>query len=449
MRNNLMGEGKISVLLFKFSVPAIVGMMVNALYNMVDRIFIGNAPILGPDGLAGITLAFPLMLLMLALGVLSGIGGATLFSLYLGEGKPEESKKVLAQAFFMLISTAFIYMVFGQVFLDQVLALLGGESAILPYAKSYLRVILMGTVFQVTSMGLNNFIRADGNPKMAMFTMFIGAGLNIVLDALFIFGFGMGMTGAALATVLAQGVSFTWVLSYFLGSKARISLDLKGFRPQREIALAIVALGLPGFLLQLASSLLNSVLNKSLLFYGGDLAVSAMGAVNSLQTFFIMPIIGLNQGALPLISFNFGARQITRVKETVKLAILAASAIAIISFLLTRFFPVQLVSLFNRDPALLILGRKAIQTWFLGMPLVGFQIIAAHFFQAIGRPKSAMLLTLSRQVLFLIPSVLLLPRFWGLDGLLFAAPLADFFATLITGLWFYLSIRKLSEAPLT
>lgn len=443
--HNPLGTDKISTLLIRFSIPAIVGMLVSALYNIVDRIFIGNAADIGKNGLAGITIGFPLMLITLAMGVLFGVGGATLFSMRLGQKREEEAEKVLGNSFVLLVLSGTAYMIFGQVFLEPLLKLFGASETILPYSMDYMRIIFFGVVFQMLSMGLNHFIRADGSPKIAMYTMFLGAGTNIVLDPLFIYVFKMGMGGAAWATIIAQGISATWVVLYFFGKRSRIKFHVKNFVLSRPIVIKIMSLGLPGFLLQLAGSLLNTLLNRNLLMYGGDVAVSGMGVINSIQTLLLMPIIGLNQGVQPLVSFNFGAEKYDRVKKAIKLAMIAATVIVSFGFIITRLFPKQLVSMFNQDPELLAFGDMAIYSWFLMLPLVGFQIIGANFFQAIGRSKSAMFLTLTRQIIFLIPAVLLFPRIWGIQGLLYAAPFADVLSTLLTGTFFFMVMKDLTK----
>lgn len=439
--HNPLGTESINKLILQFSLPAIVGMVINALYNIVDRIYIGNTADLGANGLAGITLGFPLMLIQLAIGVLFGIGGATLFSMRLGQKKPEEAKKVLSSAFILLVTSALIYTVVGLVFLEPLLRLFGASDAVLPYSLEYMRVIFIGTVFQVVGLGLNHFVRADGSPKIAMYTMFLGAGTNILLDPLFIYGFGWGMFGAAFATIIAQAFAATWVLLYFTGKKSKVHLDLKHLVLDNALVKQIVSLGLPSFLLQLAGSLLNSLLNRNLTLYGGDLAISGMGIINSIQTFMFMPIIGLNQGVQPIISFNFGAQNFDRVKKAVKLAIIYATGIASLGYLVTRFFPSQLVSVFNQDPQLLAFGKNALTVWTLAFFLVGFQVIASTFFQAIGRSKMAMFLTLTRQVILLIPAILLFPILWGLNGLLYAAPFSDVLAAALTG-FFFLKVYK-------
>ncbi len=445
---NPLGEEKVLKLLVKFSVPAIVGMMVNALYNIVDRIFIGNSSDLGSNGLAGITIGFPIMIILLSIGVLFGIGGATLFSIRLGEEQKDEAENVLGNAFSLLIISGLVFMISGHIFLRPLLSSFGASEVVLPYSMEYMRVIFSGAIFQIVSIGMNNFIRADGNPKMAMMTMFLGAGINIVLDPIFIYVFKMGMRGAALATILAQLISAIWVVTYFLGDRGRNKLKLKYMKLRADIVTKTIALGLPGFLLQLSNSLLNAILNKTLFIYGGDVAVSGMGIINSLQTLFLMPIVGIRQGSQPIISFNYGAKKYSRVKEAVKFAIIGGTSIILVGYIIIRLFPEQMIALFNQEPELLEFGRNAILSWFLCAPVIGFQIIAASFFQAIGRSKSATFLTLTRQVVFLIPAIIVFSRLWGLKGLLYAAPFADFFSALVTGVWFYFGIRELKEEPI-
>lgn len=441
-QKNPLGEERIYKLLMSFSIPAIVGMTVNSLYNVVDRIFIGNSPDLGMDGLAGITIAFPIMIILMSIGILFGVGGATRFSIKLGEGEKDKAENTLGNVFTLLILSALILTILGQIFLEPIVVAFGASKAVIPYSIDYLRVILFGSVFQMTGMGLNNIIRADGNPRIAMITMFFGAGVNIILDPIFIYGLKMGMAGAALATVLAQSLSFTWVVLYFIGKRSNNKLKFKYMKLKLDIVKRIVSLGLPDSALQLANSLLNTILNRSLLFYGGDIAVSVMGIINSLMMLLLLPVIGLRQGLQPIISFNYGAKKYSRVTQAVKLAIIVATCMVVFSYVITRIFPEQLIGLFNQEPEMIAFGTKAIKAWFLLMPVVGFQIIASSFFQAIGKYKVASFLTLTRQLIFLIPALLIFPRLWGIDGLIHAAPFADFFSFLLTSTWFIIWFKK-------
>ncbi|MBX8937236.1 MATE family efflux transporter [Enterococcus gilvus] len=442
---NPLGTEKISKLLWRFSIPAIIGMVVNALYNVVDRIYIGHAPGLGANGLAGITIGFPIMIILLSIGILFGVGGATLFSMKLGEGKSEEAELALGNAFSLLVFSGLLFMVMGHLFLSPVLSAFGASEQVLPFAMSYMRIIFSGAVFQIVSIGLNNFLRADGQPKLAMITMFMGAGVNIILDPVFIYVFDMGMAGAAFATILSQFISMVWILSYFLSKRSHHQIQVKNMAIKAHVATRITALGMPNFLLQLGNSVLNVVLNMTLLNYGGDIAVSGMGIVNSIQTILLMPITGLVQGAQPIISFNFGAKKFKRVKETQKYAILVATIIVCLGWLATRIMPEQLVRMFNNEPELLTFGAKALQIWFLCLPVIGFQIVASNFFQATGRTRQAIFLTLTRQIILLIPAILLFSQMWGMDGLLHAAPFADAGAGLLTGVFYVIGVKRLSK----
>ena len=314
--NNILGYESILKLLYKFSLPAIIGMLVSAMYNVVDRIFIGNSPDLGANGLAALTICFPAMIIMMSTGILFGQGGATLFSINLGKKNYEKSDRVLGNATALLIIFGLLITIFGQVFLNKLLIWFGASPAILPHAKEYMRIILIGTVFQVVSMGMNNFLRADGKPKMSMITMLVGAGLNVILDPIFIYALRMGMSGAAIATIISQFVSMVWSIHHFLKRDALHRTQLRYMRLDRDLALEITSLGMPGFLIQLFSSILNLILNNALVIYGGDIAVSGMGIVTSIATLLGLPVIGLNQGLQPIVSFNYGAKNYERVNTT-------------------------------------------------------------------------------------------------------------------------------------
>lgn len=440
-----LGTEKISSLLFRFSVPAIVGMVINALYNVVDRIFIGNAPHVGPNGLAGLTIAFPIMIILFSVGMLFGVGGATLYSIRLGEGKRDLARATLGNSLVFMTIFGLIMMAIGLIFIDPILVAFGASPSVLPYARSYTQIIFMGAIFQIISMALNNFIRADARPRLAMMTMLIGAVSNIILDWLFIFGFKMGMEGAALATIIAQALSMIWTLSYFLRRSTMNHIRLVDLKPDFNIALSVMGYGLPAFILQISSSILNLVLNKSLLQYGGDSAVSVMGIVNSVQTFVLMPIFGLNQGVKPIVSYNFGAKKFDRIRLAMFYANVSASIIAVGGWIITRIFAPQIVWIFTKDPNLIALGKTAVMMWFWSLPVIGFQVISSNFFQAVGHYKTAVLLTLTRTTIFLIPAILLFSGAYGLDGVYYAAPVSDILAVLVTGTWYFFGIRSLEK----
>lgn len=441
-RAKLLGEEKVGKLLLKFSIPAIVGMVVNALYNIVDRIFIGN--FVDSLGLAGVTIAFPIMIIMMAFAMLIGVGATSLISIRLGEGKKEEAELILGNAMVLFVIFSVSISTLGLIYLDPILKLFGASPQVLPYSRAYLSIILFGAVFQTIGFGMNNFIRAEGNPKRAMSTMLIGAILNTILDPIFIIAFDMGIKGAALATIISQAVSATWVLHYFFSRKSSLVLKKENWRLKPHIVKGILAIGSAPFAMQVAASGITTLLNHKLRAYGGDLAISAYGAINSFSTILLMPIFGINQGSQPIIGFNYGAQKYDRVKKTLMLAITAATSVTIIGFIVTRIFPEQLISLFNsKDKELIRLGANGMKIFFTMLPLIGFQIVSSNYFQATGKPKQAMLLSLSRQVLMLIPAILILPRFFDLNGVWMAGPTADFFASLLTGAFILYELKNL------
>lgn len=439
-----LGEENITKLLIKFSLPAIVGMLVNAFYNVVDRIFVGHK--VGALGIAGITVTFPVMLLVMAFSMLIGIGASTLVSIRLGQQKKEEAELIMGNAIVLSTVVAVVITITGHIFLEPLLRICGASETVLPYAKDFAGIILIGTVFMILSMGMNNFIRAEGNPKIAMYTMLIGAILNCILNPTFIFVFNMGIKGSALATVLSNIVSASWVMWHFIGGRSTLQLRLCNFRVQTAIAGSILAIGAAPFAMQVAASLVNVIMNTGLNRYGGDIAVSGMGIVSSITTLILMPLFGINQGLQPIIGYNYGARRYDRVKNALKKGILAATIIASLGFAVTKLFPVHLVSLFNKeDAALIAFGVKAMKINLFFLPIIGFQVVAANYFQAVGKPLQAAFLSLSRQVLVFIPALLILPRFLGINGVLAAAPAADLLSSLLTGLWLWREMLKLDK----
>ena len=436
-------EGNITTLILKFSGPAIVGMVVMSIYNIVDRIFIGHG--VGPLGIAGITVGFPLMLIIMAITMLVGIGATSLISLRLGEQRKDAAERVMGNALTLLVLIALLLTVLGLVFLRQLLVLFGASSTILPYAFDYMRIILIGTTFQVVSFGVNNFIRAEGNPRIAMLTMVIGAALNVVLDPIFIFVLGMGVAGAAVATILSQAVSAIWVIYYFVKGPSVLKFRRAYLKPQWVISFNIIAVGAPAFLKQLATSLIVAMLNNSLLLHGGDMAISAFGVIHSMLTLLMMPIFGISQGMQPIIGYNYGARKYQRVKQALYLGIFIATGIVTIGFFGVQLFPEQFILLFSNDPELIAMGAQGLRTFLFLLPIIGLQIVGANYFQAVGKPKQAVFLNLSRQVIIFIPALLILPRFLGLYGIWLVGPIADFSSTVITAIWLMMEIRYLDR----
>jgi putative MATE family efflux protein len=443
-RSKQLGENRISKLLLEFSVPAIIGMLVNALYNVVDRIFVGNG--VGSLAIAGITVGYPLMLIIMAFGMLIGLGANSLVSINLGKGRKDEAEHIMGNALVLLILSSLAISVLGLLFVNPLLRVFGADNTVLPYARAYIQIILAGSVFQGLSFGMNNFIRGEGNPKIAMLTMLFGAVLNAILCPIFIFGLKMGIRGSALATIVAQGLSGLWVMYYFLSGQSLLKLRKKNLRLSKKIVLAILTIGVAPFALQMAASLVNLVLNRSLVYYGGDVAISGMGIVNSIMILVMMPIIGITQGAQPIIGFNYGAMKFDRVKKTLKLATLAATILACCGFVLVEGFPKIVVMLFNHnDQALISFTVYALRVYLAMLPIIGFQIVGANYFQAVGKPKQSIFLSLSRQLILLIPAVLIMPLFFKLHGVVLAGPVSDLGSSVLTGIFVWREMRNLDK----
>lgn len=439
------GTEPILPLLLSFSIPSIVGMLVNALYNVVDRIFVGQG--IGAAGLAGVTLTFPIMMIMVSFSILVGVGANTLFSIRMGEGRRDEAERILGNAFGMLFFVPLAVSLICLAYLNPLLRLVGASDEILPYACSYARVILAGSALSTTSHGLTHFVRSDGRPLIAMVSMLIGGITNIILDALFIFGFGWGMAGAAWATVIAQGLSFTWCLAYFLSPRANTRLRRRHLRPDfHAIVRPMLAIGSAPFAMHMANSLLNVVLNRGLGRYGTDDAIAVMGILSAYMSVIFMPVFGVTQGAQPLLGYNYGARKYDRVRRIFWTAATATSIWLTLGWVFSQLFPGLIVSMFvSSDSSLLPLGRHALRVFTLAFPLIGFPITGGHLFQAIGKPVPAALLALSRQIILFIPFILIFPIFWGLEGIFFAAPASDLITCVLAVMVVGHQLRKLKQ----
>lgn len=437
-------EQKIGSLLWKFSLPAIVAMLVNSLYNIIDRIFVGRG--VGSIGIAATTVAFPLMLILMAFSMLIGIGATALISIRLGEQKKEEAERIIANAMALMIILPLLLTGFYLLFADQILILFGASQEVLPYARDFTHIIMLGSFIGSISMGMNNFIRAEGNPRLAMYTQVSGTILNIILNYVFIFQLGLGIKGSALATLSGQLFSAVWVLSYFTSGRSLVKLKLKNLKFQKSIVLNIIAIGFAPFAMQLANSVQNLILNKTLIFYGGDMALSAIGIIMSSATLLFMPIVGLSQGAQPIIGYNYGAQQYDRVKETLKMAVIAGTCIAVAGSLAIQLWPTQIAGLFSDgNQKLTHMTAQAMLTFFLMFPVVGFQIICSNYFQAVGKAVESIVLSLSRQVLLFIPLLLILPHFWGINGIWRTAPIADGLSVLLTATLISIEMKRITK----
>lgn len=445
--SKMLREDDITELLIKFSIPAIVGMLVNALYNIVDRIFVGRY--VGNIGIGAIFVSSPIGLILMAFAMLVGVGGNSLSSIRLGQGKKEDSEKILGHVVTLALFISLAISILGLVFLEPLLRLFGSSEEMLPYAIDYTKIILYGAPLQAIGFAVNNFIRGEGNPQVAMFTMLIGAVSNVVLDYVFIRFFHMGIKGAAWATIISQGISMVWVLYYFVSGTSMLELKKENLKLKFPIVKEIFSLGFAQFSMQLAASLVNVFLNNSLSTYGGDVAISSMGVINSITMLILMPIFGINQGAQPIIGFNHGAEQYHRVREALGKAIISATIIASLGFILIRTIPDKLFYVFldktDDLTEIMSVGIRGLQLNLLFLPIIGAQIVSSNYFQATGKPKRAAVLGLSRQVLILIPAIMILPRFFGLDGVWAAGPVSDLVASVLTAIFLISDLREMPD----
>lgn len=424
-----LGEEKIGKLLMKFSLPAVAGMLIGALYNIIDRMFIGKA--VGSYAIAGVGLAFPVMAIILAFGLLFGIGGSTLISIRLGEKKHNEAEKILGNIFVLLIILGIFITIVGTYLLDPLLNLLGAGEQTFLYAKKYMSVILSGSIFAMMAYGMNHSIRSDGNPKVAMMSSFVGAITNIVLDYVFIMRFGWGIKGGAYATIIGQAFTAIWVIYYFTKGAGHIKLRIKYFKLDLYTIKDVSAIGISSFLIQFTASISGTFANRALRATGGELAIGAMTIIMSTVMLFFMPIIGLRQGAQPIIGFNFGAKEFERVKQTFWLGTIVSTAASALAFILIQVFPQFFILLFTKNKEVMGLGMVGMRVIILMLATVGFQIMVTTFFQAIGDSKMALFLSVLRQAILLIPLLLILPRFLGIMGVWISYPIADGIAFLV------------------
>lgn len=427
-----LGDAPIGKLLLQYSVPAIIGMIVNALYNIVDRMFIGNIPNIGSLAITGVGITMPIMTIILAFGMLIGIGATANISLNLGKGNRPTAEKLLGNAFTLSIIVGLVIAIVGTICANPILNLFGASENTLFYAKEYLNIILLGCTFNILSFSLNSTVRADGNPKMSSFTMVIGCGTNIILDYVFIFILNLGVKGAALATIISQAITFFIILYYYTAGNSNLKLKVENFKLKKHLVTMTFAIGIAPFATQIANSLVQVIANNALKTYGSDLAIGAMTVISSLNIIFMMPIFGINQGCQPIIGFNYGAKKYERAKEAFKYATIAACVICIIGFISIQCFPTQIISLFNNDPELTTLAIKGIRIYLLMMPVVGINIVATSYYQSIGKAKISMFVSLLRQVILLIPFTIILPKFIGLDGVWAAGACADSLSVIIT-----------------
>lgn len=436
-----LGTDKLFPLLIKMSVPAIIGMMVGAFYNVADTIFVGRG--VGAMAIAGLSIAFPIQMIVHALAKMIGVGGASIISRRLGEKNHEAASRALGTA--LASGTCIVLAVSGAiaVFRTPILRVFGATETILPYAAEYLDTVLWGFPFIAFSMMGNDLLRSEGRAKTAMGTMLIGMILNIILDPIFIFVFDMGIRGAALATVISQGCSFLWVLLFYVRRRGSVALHSRDLRINVVQLGEMVLLGVPNAVQMAGMSILAMIVNNTLAKVGGDVAISTYGMIHRLLSFIIMPILGLSQGFQPIAGYNYGAKDFVRVKHILLLTAFSAVALASGFYACIRLFPEAFIGMFTTDAELISLAAGALMIMSMAMPIMGLQIVASVYFQAIGKGIHALFLGLSRQFLILIPTVLILPRIYGLNGVWASFPVSDCLSTVITMTVLVFEIRHL------
>ena len=426
---NPLGYAPIGKLLRKFALPAVISMLVNAVYNIVDQIFIGQG--VGYLGNAATTVAFPVVTIILAVSTLLGAGGSAYAAIKLGEKREEEAEKTLGNLFTLLMGSGIVVMILGLIFLDPMLRLFGATDNIMEYSRQYTSILLLGAPFNMLGIGFSNMARTDGNPSLSMYSILVGAILNTILDPIYIFVFHWGVVGAAIATITSQIISAVVLMVYFL-KKGTMRLKWKNLRLDRGICQAVMSLGISSGITQIASTILQIVLNNSLVFYGeqttvgGDVALSAMGIVSKISMVLVSICVGIGIGSQPILGFNKGAGNLERIRQTYLRAISIATLVSVAGCLMCQIFPNQILMLFgNADSNFTDFAVKCLRIYMIGVFTSGFQVVSTSYFQATGQPLKASILSMLLQLLILIPMVLILPLFFGLDGILYAGPVAD------------------------
>lgn len=443
-REKLLGNEKIPSLLRKLSVPATLAMFVNALYNIIDTVFVGQTS--DYQAIGGLAVSFPMQTILMAFSGMVGVGSASIISRRLGAGKKDEAFEAAGNAFTLAFIIGVVFFLISQIFMEPLLRLFGATDSLLPYATSYLRFFSIGFIYQPMVMASNNMIRSEGNAKVAMISMLIGAIMNIILDYVFVVQMGLSVKGAAIATIISQFASFIYVMVYFRSGKSLFKLKPHHLKIDWGIAKETVTVGASTFARQGSSSVVTIILNNSLVFYGGDLALSVYGIIHKILTMMFMPAFGIVQGMQPIAGFNYGAKKFERVKKVVYLAIKCAITYAIMFELLVEIFPSQTFSLFSSDQTLIDSGVFAIRVMLFMTPLALIQTVSSSFFQTIGKAMPALWLTLSRQVLFFIPLMLLLPRLGlGLTGLWLTYPVSDLLSAILTIVFFRREMKQLDK----
>lgn len=447
-KENPLGYEPVGKLLRQFAIPSTISVLVNSVYNIVDQIFIGQG--VGYLGNAATTVTFPIITIILAFATLLGSGGSAFAAIKLGQKKDELAEKTLNNNFILSAITGIVLALLGLVFLEPLLTLFGATDSIMPYAKDYASIILIGVPFSVIGPCLSNMARTDGSPRLSMYGILIGAVLNTILDPIYIFVFHWGVKGAAVATITSQIISAVVLFLYFV-KWSHMRIHLREFHLDFRICKSIIVLGVSSGITQLVACIMQITMNNSLVYYGnqshvgGDVALSAMGIVMKIAMILASVCIGIGIGSQTIFGFNFGAEKFQRIKHLYKTAVIAATASVMIGWALCQLFPGFIIQIFGSGNAeFTVFAEKCLRIYLLGIFCAGFQIVSTNYFQATGQPMKASILSMLRQLLLLIPLILILPRFFGLDGILFAGPTADISSAVIVALFMVPEMKKLN-----
>ncbi len=445
MKNNMITSRleteSIGKLLWEYTLPAIVGTMVNSLYGVIDRIFIGQG--VGPLAISGLAITLPVLIFLQAFGMLIGVGAAARMSISLGKKDKEHAEKLLGTTLLLTLIISGIVIIVSMVFMKPMLYAFGGSEQTIPYAEKFLKIMIPGNMLAALSFGFNNLMRASGYPTKAMYTMIIGAFANLILAPIFIFWLKLGIEGAAIATTISMGISTVWVMSHFLNKNSYLRIRKKNINLDPKVVWSIISIGLSPFFMQIAASFVNVIINTSLKKYGGDLAVGAYGINSSLALLLVMFIVGLNQGMQPIIGYNYGAKQYGRTFEALKQMIRIATIVAGLGSFCAILIPQYIVRAFTTDQELIDIAAHGLRIFLSAFFVVGFQAVATNFFQCIGMAWKSIFLSLTRQCLLLVPCLLIFPPRLGLDGVWAAQPVSDILSALLTAAFLWYQLKRI------
>lgn len=439
---NELKDKSIGYLLIKYSIPSILAMMITSLYNTVDRIFVGSIKDVGSLAISGIGVTMPFITILGAFCVAIAVGGSTNIAIKLGENKKEEAEKVLGTTILLEVIVALILYIVCFFFIEDILYLFGASESTIRYSLDYINIIVMGAIYNLPGFAMNNAIRAQGNPKFAGNMMIICCILNIILDPILIFGFNMGIKGAALGTIICQFIVFAWSLHYFTLGKSSIKLKLKNIKIEFKVLKAITLIALTPFFMELASGFIHLLTNNILKSYGGDLTIGAMTVITSISLLFLMPVYGISQGMQTIIAYNYGAKLYNRSRKTLSMAIIYSGVFLIFGVLIILLFKNQLIEVFTKDKNLQNIASNGISIYLCMLPTIGVSVLGTVYFQSIGKAKLSMILSLLRQVIIFIPFILTLPKMFGLTGVWASQPTADLLSMVIVVLFLIKDFKK-------